>query len=315
MEETILKDELLNKVDESLLNQISDIENIKKGAFNIRKNGQGIERKNTKNIEIIPKKDKPGIDIYVKENTVFDIVHIPVIVTEEGIDDIVYNDFYIGKNANVVIMAGCGIHNDHNIDSSHNGIHRFFLEENAKVRYIEKHYGEGNGKGKRILNPVTEVHLKKGSQLEMETAQIKGVDSTIRTTKGELNEDTNFVVQEKIMTHGNQFAKTSFEVSLNGENASTHVTSRSVATEESSQVYESKIYGNTKCFAHTECDAIIKDNAKVQAIPEITANDVDAHLIHEAVIGKIAGEQLTKLMTLGLSEKEAEEEIINGFLR
>ncbi len=315
MKNSILKDKLLNDVDEQLLNKISDIDNIKNGAFNIRKNGQGIERNCTANVNIVPKTDKPGIDIYVKENTVFDIVHIPVIVTESGIADTVYNDFYIGKNANVVIMAGCGIHNDHNHNSEHNGIHRFFLEENSKVKYIEKHYGTGKGKGKRILNPVTEVYLKKGSILEMETAQIKGVDSTIRETKGELLEDTNFVVSEKIMTHGKQFAKTTFELSLNGKNASAHVTSRSVATENSEQLYESKIYGNAKCFAHTECDAIIKDNAKVIAIPEIAANNVEANLIHEAAIGKIAGEQLIKLMTLGLSEKEAEEEIINGFLR
>ena len=315
MSETILKDELLNKVDEGLLSELSDLEKIKEGAYNIRKNGQGIERKITENINIITKKDKPGINIYVKENTKFEIVHIPVIITESGLNDLVYNDFYIGKNANVIIIAGCGIHNDHHQDSRHDGIHRFFLEEGAKVKYIEKHYGEGKGDGKRILNPVTEVYLKKGSSMEMESSQIKGVDSTIRETKGKQEEDTNFVVSEKIMTHGNQFAKTIFDVELNGENASTHVTSRSVATENSEQHFISKIYGNEKCFAHSECDAIIKDNAKVTATPEITANSVEANLIHEAAIGKIAGEQLTKLMTLGLSEKEAEEEIIKGFLR
>ena len=315
MSETILKDKLLNKIDEGLLSELSDLEKIKEGAYNIRKNGQGIERKITENINIITKKDKPGINIYVKENTKFEIVHIPVIITESGLNDLVYNDFYIGKNANVIIIAGCGIHNDHHKDSRHDGIHRFFLEEGAKVKYIEKHYGEGKGDGKRILNPVTEVYLKKGSSMEMESSQIKGVDSTIRETKGKQEEDTNFVVSEKIMTHGNQFAKTIFDVELNGENASTHVTSRSVATENSEQHFISKIYGNEKCFAHSECDAIIKDNAKVTATPEITANSVEANLIHEAAIGKIAGEQLTKLMTLGLSEKEAEEEIIKGFLR
>ena len=315
MSETILKDELLNKVDEGLLSELSDLEKIKEGAYNIRKNGQGIERKITENINIITKKDKPGINIYVKENTKFEIVHIPVIITESGLNDLVYNDFYIGKNANVIIIAGCGIHNDHHKDSQHDGIHRFFLEEGAKVKYIEKHYGEGKGDGKKILNPVTEVYLKKGSSMEMESSQIKGVDSTIRETIGRQEEDTNFVVSEKIMTHGNQFAKTIFDVELNGKNASTHVTSRSVATDNSEQYFISKIYGNEKSFAHSECDAIIKDNAKVTATPEITANNVDANLIHEAAIGKIAGEQLTKLMTLGLSEKEAEEEIIKGFLR
>lgn len=308
-------EENINQTDKELLNQISNMEDITKGAYNIRKNGKGIERKVTKNVNIIPKTDKPGIDIYVKENTKFEFIHIPVILTESGLNDLVYNDFYIGKNANVIIVAGCGIHNDHHKDSQHDGIHRFFLEEGAKVKYVEKHYGEGIGDGKKILNPITEVYLKAGSSMEMESSQIKGVDSTIRETKGKLEENTNFVVTEKIMTHGKQFAKTIFDVKLDGENSSTHVTSRSVATEESQQFFISKIYGNNKCFAHSECDAIIKDNAKVTATPEIIANNVDANLIHEAAIGKIAGEQLIKLMTLGLSEKEAEDEIINGFLR
>lgn len=308
-------DEKINSIDQGLLNEVSNLENIKKGAYNIRKNGQGIERKVTENVKIETKTDKPGIDIFVKENTKFEFIHIPVIITESGLNDLVYNDFYIGKNAKVIIVAGCGIHNDHHKDSQHDGIHRFFLEEGANVKYIEKHYGEGNGEGKRILNPVTEVYLKEGSSMEMESSQIKGVDSTIRETKGELGANTNFVVSEKIMTHGKQFAKTIFDVQLNGENASTHVTSRSVATDDSEQFFVSKIYGNTKCFAHSECDAIIKDYAKVVATPEITANDVEANLIHEAAIGKIAGEQLVKLMTLGLSEKEAEDEIINGFLK
>lgn len=307
--------EELNNIDNSLLSKISDIEKITDGAYNIRKNGKGIQRKSSENIEIVPKEDGIGIDIIVKENTKFEFVHIPVIITESGVKDIVYNDFYIGKNSKVIIVAGCGIHNDHHKDSEHNGIHRFYLEEGANVKYIEKHYGEGSGEGKRILNPVTEVYLKEGSSLEMETAQIKGVDSTIRTTKGELEADTNLVITEKIMTHGSQTAKTLFEVNLNGENASTHVKSRSVATENSNQEFASKVYGNSKCFGHVECDAIIKDKARVLAIPEISANHIDANLIHEAAIGKIAGEQLIKLMTLGLSEKEAEEQIIQGFLR
>jgi Fe-S cluster assembly scaffold protein SufB len=305
----------INEVDKDLLNEISSVEDIPKGAYNIRKNGKGIERKVTENVNIVTKEDKPGIDIYVKENTKFEFIHIPVIITESGLNDVVYNDFYIGKNANVIIVAGCGIHNDHHKDTGHDGIHRFFLEEGAKVKYIEKHYGEGKGDGKRILNPVTEVYLKAGSSMEMQSSQIKGVDSTIRETKGELEDNTNFIVTEKIMTHGEQYAKTTFDVQLNGENSSTHVTSRSVATDNSEQYFVSKIYGNSKCFAHSECDAIIKDNAKVTATPEITANDVEANLIHEAAIGKIAGEQLIKLMTLGFSEKQAEEEIIKGFLR
>lgn len=304
----------MEKVDKDLLNIIADSSEFE-GAYNIRKNGQGIERKVTSNVNIVTKTDKSGIDIFVKENTKLEFVHIPVIITQSGLNDVVYNDFYIGKNANVVIVAGCGIHNDHHKDSQHDGIHRFFLEEGAKVKYIEKHYGEGSGNGKRILNPVTEVYLKNGSNLEMETVQIEGVDSTIRVTKGELEKDTNLVVTEKIMTSGKQSAKTIFEVNLKGENSSTKVTSRSVATEESMQQFESKVIGDTKCFGHVECDAIIKDKAKVIAIPEIIANNVEANLIHEAAIGKIAGEQLMKLMSLGLTEKEAEEEIINGFLK
>ncbi len=310
-----MEDNRLETVDEELLNEISDYNGEFKGAYNIRKNGKGIQRQVTENINIVTKTDKPGIDIIVKPNTKFEFVHIPVILTESGLKDVVYNDFFIGKDANVIIIAGCGIHNDHHKNSQHDGIHRFFLEEGAKVKYIEKHYGEGSGDGKRILNPVTEVYLKSGSSMEMEAVQIKGVDSAIRETKGVLEDNTNFVVTEKIMTHGKQSAQTCFDVQLNGENASTHVTSRSVATEDSYQHFTSKIYGNSKCFAHSECDAIIKDNAKVKATPEITANNVDANLIHEAAIGKIAGEQLTKLMTLGLSEKESEEQIINGFLR
>ena len=307
--------ELLEQDDKKLLQEVSNLENMQKGAYNIRKNGQGIERKTTENVNIITKKDKPGINIYVKDNTKFEYIHIPVILTQSGLTDLVYNDFYIGKNANVIIVAGCGIHNNHHKDSRHDGIHRFFLEEGAKVKYIEKHYGEGIGDGKRILNPVTEVELKEGSSLEMESVQIKGVDSTIRETRGKVYKDGNLVVTEKILTAGTQLAKTVFDVDLEEEGASVKVTSRSVATENSKQQFESKIVGNTKCFGHVECDAIIKDNAKVTAIPEIIANNVDANLIHEAAIGKIAGEQLIKLMTLGLSEKEAEEKIIEGFLK
>ena len=305
----------MNNIEKDLLKEIADINGELQGAYNIRKNGKGVERKITENINIVPKEDVSGIDIFIKENTKKEFVHIPVIITESGLKDVVYNDFYIGKNADVVIIAGCGIHNDHHEDSEHNGVHRFFLDEGAKVKYIEKHYGQGNGKGKRILNPITEIDLKKGSSLEMESVQIKGVDSTIRTTRAKLESNSNLVVSEKIMTHGNQFAKTIFEVELNGENASTHVTSRSVAIDKSVQEFRSNVIGNDKCFGHVECDAIIKDKAKVIAIPEIVANNVEANLIHEAAIGKIAGEQLTKLMTLGLSEKEAEEQIIKGFLR
>ncbi len=305
----------MDNIEKNILKEIAGIDDTPKGAYNVRKNGEGVARQVTENVNIVTKTDKSGIDVYVKEDTKFEFIHIPVLITESGLKDVVYNDFYIGKNADVVIIAGCGIHNDHHKDSQHDGIHRFFLEEGARVKYIEKHYGEGEGTGKNILNPITEITLKEGSYLEMESVQLKGVDSTIRETIGTLGKNTNLIVSEKIMTHGTQAAKTIFNVKLEGENASTHVTSRSVATENSMQEFVSEIVGDERCFGHVECDAIIKDNAKVIAVPKIVANNVEANLIHEAAIGKIAGEQLTKLMTLGLNEKQAEEQIIKGFLR
>ena len=305
----------MNKVDEALLTEVLG-ENLEKAdAINIRKNGESIKRSVSPYIDIVSKKDKSGIDIFVKDDVKFGIVHIPVIITKSGLTDVVYNDFYIGKNSNVIIMAGCGIHNDLHKDSEHDGIHRFFLSENSKVKYVEKHYGEGKGDGKRVLNPTTEIYMKPGSSMTMDSVQIKGVDDTIRITKAELAENTTLVINEKILTNNAQTAKTEFNVELNGENASTHVTSRSVATDDSYQEFKSNINGNTKCYAHVECDAIIKDNGRVKAIPEIYAGSVDANLIHEAAIGKIAGEQLLKLMSLGLSEKDAEAAIIEGFLK
>lgn len=305
----------MNNTDKDLLKEINETLDEKSEVYNIRKNGESIKRKVNSYIDIVTKEDKSGIDIYVKENTLFGIVHIPVIITESGLTDVVYNDFHIGANANVIIMAGCGIHNDLHKDSEHDGIHRFYLEENAKVTYVEKHYGEGKGTGKKILNPTTEIYMKKGSSMNMDSVQIKGVDDTIRITKATLDADTTLEISEKILTTGKQTAKTEFIVELNGENASVHVTSRSVAEGSSTQEFTSNITGNTKCYAHVECDAIIKDEGKVKAIPEIYAKNIDANLIHEAAIGKIAGAQLNKLMTLGLNEQEAEEVIIKGFLK
>lgn len=284
-------------------------------SYNIRENGKSVGRKINEYINIVPKENNRGIDIYVKENTLFGTINIPVIITESGLTDIVYNDFHIGKNANVIIVAGCGIHNDTHKDARHDGIHRFFLEEGSKVKYIERHCGLGIGDGKKVLNPKTEIYMKKRSQMTMDTSQIKGVDDTVRTTKAILEEDTTLIINEKILTSNKQFAKTLFEVELNGKNASTQVTSRSVATDTSYQEFISKITGNTKSYAHVECDAIIKENGQVKAIPEIFAKNIDANLVHEATIGKIAGDQLMKLMSLGLTEKEAEKVIINGFLK
>ena len=305
----------MNNIDKELLSEISDTFNEEAEVYNIRKNGQSIKRQVNSYIDIITKTDKSGIDIYVKENTLFGIVHIPVIITQSGLTDVVYNDFHIGKNANVIIFAGCGIHNDKHKDSEHDGIHRFYLEEGAKVKYVEKHYGEGLGSGKKILNPTTEIYMKAGSSMTMDSIQIKGVDNTTRITKAELGASTTLEISEKILTTGSGTAKTEFVVDLNGENASVHVTSRSVAEGTSYQEFISNITGNTKCYAHIECDAIIKDEGKVKAIPEIYAKNIEANLIHEAAIGKIAGEQLNKLMTLGLNESEAEEVIIKGFLK
>ena len=305
----------MNNIEKELVKKVMDNELTNADAYNLRVNGESVERKNNPYIDIISKKDKSGIDVHVKDNTLFGIIHIPVILTESGLTETVYNDFYIGKNANVIILAGCGIHNDEHKDSEHDGVHRFFLSEGAKVKYVEKHYGDGSGNGKKILNPITEVEMQKGSNMTIDTLQIKGVDNTFRKTKAILASNTTLVINEKILTSNNQVAKTEFEVILNGENASTHVTSRSVATENSYQEFKSNVIGNNKCYAHVECDAIIKDSGVVKAIPEICANNVDANLIHEAAIGKIAGEQLTKLMSLVLNEKEAEESIINGFLK
>ena len=281
----------------------------------IRSNGKLESRNTTANIDIVTKKDKPGIDIIIKPHTKNESVHIPVILSQSGLNDMVYNDFYIGEGADVVIVAGCGIHNCGTDTSEHDGIHTFFIGKDAKVKYIEKHYGEGDGTGEKILNPTTIVHIDEGGYMEMETTQIKGVDSTIRDTSADLKDGATLVIREKIMTHGNQTAETNFKVELNGEDSSANVISRSVAKGNSRQVYNSRICGNNKCYGHTECDAILMDNGKVNAIPALEANDLDASLIHEAAIGKIAGEQLIKLMTLGLTEKEAEEQIVNGFMK
>lgn len=305
----------MDKLEKNLLKQVADIEKTPMGAYNIRKNGEGIERNTTANIDIVTKKDKPGIDIIIKPNTKKESVHIPVILTQGGITDVVYNDFYIGENADVVIIAGCGIHNSSCDTAQHDGIHTFHLAKGAKIKYIEKHYGEGEGTGDRILNPQTIINLDENASMEMESVQIKGVTSTIRETFANMKAGSSLVISERIMTTGKQFAKTVFDVNLEGEDSSVHVASRSVAEDDSLQEFISNVKGNAKCFGHVECDAIIMGNGRVISDPKIEANNVDASLIHEAAIGKIAGEQLIKLMTLGLTEKEAEEEIINGFLK
>lgn len=305
----------MNGTELELLKIIADMDASPEGAYNIRSNGRLADRHVTENIDIKTKTDRPGIDIIIKAGTVGETVHIPVIISETGLSDLVYNDFIIGENADVTIVAGCGIHNCGENESRHDGIHTFFVGKNAKVKYIEKHYGEGDGNGENNMNPTTIVNISEGGYMEMDTAQIKGIDSTKRVTKARLSNGASLVIHEKIMTHGKQTAETDFTVDLDGKNSSANVVSRSVAKDSSFQRFLSKINGNNICSGHTECDAIIMDNGKVSAIPEITANSIDASLIHEAAIGKIAGDQLIKLMTLGLTEAEAEEQIINGFLK
>ncbi|MDU1322186.1 SufB/SufD family protein [Clostridium sporogenes] len=305
----------MDDIQKNLLKEISDIHELELGAYNVRINGEVSLKNTTANIDIVKKEDKPGIDIYIKPNTKNEGVHIPVILSQTGMTELVYNDFHIGENADITIVAGCGIHNGGDEKSEHDGIHTFFIGKNAKVKYLEKHYGEGSGNGDRVLNPETIINIDEGGYMEMDTSQIKGVDSTKRVTKATLKENARLVIKEKIFTHGNQSAETDFEVNLDGENSSANVVSRSVAKDNSHQIFLSKVNGNSKCKGHTECDAIIMDKACVKAIPQISANNVEANLIHEAAIGKIAGEQLIKLMTLGLTESEAEAQIINGFLK
>ncbi len=304
----------LDDIQKTLMAEVADITDVPAGAYNFRVNSQLAGRSTTDNINIVTKEGMPGIDIFIKPGTKNESVHIPVVVSESGIKEKVYNDFFIGDNCDVVIVAGCGIDNCGAHDSQHDGIHRFYVGKNSRIKYVEKHYGSGSGEGKRILNPVTEVYMEEGSVMEMEMEQIKGVDSTDRMTIAELKANSKLLVKERLMTHGNQTAVSGYKVSLNGSGANADVVSRSVARDDSSQTFNACISGNAPCSGHTECDSIIMDNGKILAIPSLEANDVDAMLVHEAAIGKIAGDQLIKLMTLGLTETEAEEQIINGFL-
>ena len=295
--------------------EIADLHGTPEGAYNIRANSDLAERNTTANIDITTKTDVSGIDVRVKPGTKKESIHIPVVLSESGLKEMVYNDFYIGDDCDVVIIAGCGIHNCGDQDSQHDGIHRFFIGKNSKVKYVEKHYGEGDGTGKRLLNPVTEAYLEENSFMEMEMVQIKGVDSTVRTTKSELAAGAKMLVRERLLTHGDQRAESVYETVLNGAGSSADIVSRSVAKDNSYQRFDSKITGNAACSGHTECDAIIMDNARILAVPQLEANNIDAALVHEAAIGKIAGEQIIKLMTLGLNQEQAEEQIINGFLK
>ena len=305
----------LDEIQKRLLREVADLHQVPEGAYNIRSNSQSAGRQSTANIEITSKEDVSGLDIRIKPGTRNESVHIPVVMTQSGLKELVYNDFYIGEGADVVIVAGCGIDNCGPQDSQHDGVHRFFVGRGAKIRYVEKHYGSGNGRGKRILNPVTEVYQEPDSIVEMEMVQISGVDDTERVTRANLKEGARLTVRERLMTHGEQRAISVYDVVLDGDGANADVVSRSVARDNSYQKFDAKITGNSACRGHTECDSIIMDNGRILAVPGLEANCVDAELVHEAAIGKIAGDQIIKLMTLGLTEAEAEEQIINGFLK
>ena len=305
----------MDQIQKTLLEEVAGLHEVPSGAYNIRANGESAGRNTTANIDIVTKEDKPGIDIIIKPGTKKESVHIPVILSQSGLKEMVYNDFFIGEDCDVTIVAGCGIHNSGDQESRHDGIHSFFIGKRSRVKYVEKHYGSGDGWGERIMNPQTIVHMDEDSYMEMETVQIRGVDSTKRSTTADLKDRAKLVITERLMTHGSQYAESDFRVDLNGADSSANLISRAVAKEDSKQLFVAKINGNNRCAGHSECDAIIMDHAQIRAIPEIAANDLDAALIHEAAIGKIAGEQIIKLMTLGLTEAEAEEQIINGFLK
>lgn len=305
----------MNETDWKLLREIAELEQTPQGAYNIRRNGQLDSRASTAHIEITSKTDKSGIDIRIQPGTKHESVHIPVIITETGLTELVYNDFLIGEDCDVDIVAGCGIHNTGCETAQHDGVHTFHVGKGSKVRYVERHYGEGEGTGKRIMNPQTIVYLEEGASIELETTQIRGVDSTKRETKVVVGKNAEVVIMEKLLTHGDQTAESDMEVILDGEDASGRVISRSVAQDQSQQVFYPKMTGNARCFGHVQCDSIIMDGAKISSIPAIVANSVDAQLIHEAAIGRIAGDQILKLMTLGLTEEEAEEKILDGFLQ
>ncbi len=305
----------MDEIQKTLLEQVAGLHEVPEGAYNIRANGQSIGRSTTANIDIVTKEDMQGIDIIIKPGTQKESIHIPVILSKSGLTEMVYNDFYVGDDCDITIIAGCGIHNGGDQDSRHDGIHSFYIGKNSHVKYVEKHYGSGDGNGERIMNPATVIELDEDSVMELETVQIKGVDSTKRTTTAKLGKGSKLTITERLMTHGSQTAESYFDVDLNGPDSSANLISRSVAKDDSYQLFVSKMKGNNRCAAHSECDAIIMGNAKISAIPEVTANHLDAALIHEAAIGKIAGEQIIKLMTLGLTEEEAEAQIVNGFLK
>lgn len=305
---------MLSAIDKKLLKEVADLHDIPQGAYNIRKNGEGISRRTTANIDIVTKQNKPGIDVIIKPGTKGESVHIPVLLSQEGMSDLVYNTFEIGQDADVVIVAGCGIHNGGSKKAQHDGIHEFFVRKGAHMKYVEKHYGEGSGTGEKVLNPKTVIEIEEGGVAELEMIQIKGVDQTVRDTEVVLHENARLIVTERLLTYLDQTAESDITVELKGKDSSAQIISRSVAQDNSRQVFHMNLRGYEKCRGHIQCDSIIMDNAKASSVPEISAFHSDAELIHEAAIGKIASDQLIKLMTLGLTEKEAEDTVLEGFL-
>lgn len=306
---------MLNELDKSMLNQMSGLHELPIGAYNIRKNGEKVARNTTANIDIVTKKDKPGIDIIVKPGTKGESVHIPVILTQEGLDDVVYNTFEIGEGSDVLIVAGCGIHNPGDKKSQHDGVHQFFVRKGARIKYVERHFGEGNGNGERVLNPKTIIEVEEGGYAELELVQIKGVDHTKRDTEIKLHKNAKVVVSERLLTYKSQDAESKIDVEMVGKDSSARIISRSVARDQSKQLFHLNMSGYERCRGHIQCDSIIMDKARVESVPKIAAFHSDSKLIHEAAIGKIANDQLIKLMSLGLSEKEAEDTILKGFLK
>ncbi|MCR4689313.1 MAG: SufD family Fe-S cluster assembly protein [Saccharofermentans sp.] len=305
----------MDDIQKRILKEVAELDALPVGAFNIRANGESAARNTTANIDIVTKEDKPGIDIIIKDGTKNESCHIPVIISKTGLKECVYNDFFIGDNCDVTIVAGCGISNCGSHDSAHDGIHSFHVGKNSKVKYIERHYGEGTGTGKRFMNPTTEVELGEGSTMDMDTSQIAGINDTYRITKADISKDAMLIIHDKILTNEDQTAKAELICNLDGENSRADIVSRGVAKGDSVQDVIIDISGNNKCYGHAECDSIIMDRGVIVATPKLKASCVDASLVHEAAIGKIAGEQITKLMTLGLTEQEAEAKIIEGFLR
>ena len=305
----------MDKNSKFLLSKITPLHDIPQaGVYSIRENGKLLARNTDEEVNIVSKTDKEGIDVFVKSGTKNKSVHIPVLVSMSGFDDLVYNDFYIGDNCDVLIVAGCGIHNPSEKKSSHNGIHNFHIGKNSKLKYVEKHFAFGNKKSKKILNPVTEIVIGENSTCEMETLQLGGVTFADRKTNAVLKDNAKLLIRENILTEDKEEAKTDFKVELKGKNSRVEVVSRAVAKGSSVQEFNSVLIGENECFGHVECDGILSDKAVVSSTPTIVAKNQDAMLVHEAAIGKISEEQQNKLMTLGLSKEEAEKVIIEGFL-